>query len=121
MGKHDAPNQPWVPLYRGYQCEGCGGVWASVQLDEGVIPAGLFCLATEHCRGPIVALIPTEESPPDRVPVIFQWFKPKNVRFVNEPYLDEHIRNDGLLSRPVDLAPDWVKARIGYFGGVRTF
>ena len=122
MGKHDHPDDVWVPQYRGYQCEGCKEAWASVQLDEGVMPEGLLCLATERCRGPVVALIPTEEPPPDWIPLVVEWFKPKsNIHFLGDARLNDYLRKGGLLSRPTVLAPDWVKARIGYFGGLRTF
>lgn len=122
MGKHDSPDTPFTSVYWGYQCEGCEGVWAAVQLDEGILPQELFCLATEHCRGPVVALFPTDEHPPDHIPVIIAWFKPQNnPRFADAPLLNQHLDNDGLLTRPMDAAPNWVRARIGYFSGLRTF
>ncbi len=122
MGRHSNPSDVWQPMYLGYLCERCGGSWAAVQVDEGVRPALLYCLATEHCGGPVVLLINPEGPPPDSVPLIFEWFKPKgNLSFRDNPLLNVHLANDGLLSRPLPLAPDWVKRRIGYFGGLRTF
>lgn len=122
MGKHDAPDQPWTVIFTGYQCERCKGVWATAQVDEGLLPHGRFCLATEGCRGLVVALYPAEGPPPSWLPIYVEWFKPANtVRFREHPYLNDHLDQDGLLMRPTLFAPEWVKRRVGYFGGVRTY
>lgn len=122
MGKHDAPELPFEHIYRGYQCEGCKGFWATVQLDEGLIYPMHKCLATEPCGGFVVDLVQPNDPPPDWVPVILEWFKPTgNYSFYNQPLLDQYLENDGLIPRPTIMTPDWAKARVGHFGEFRTY
>lgn len=120
MGRHDHPDSAWTRRHIGYQCEGCKGFWAALQLDEGVLPGLVICLATEHCRGPVVVLMPTSKPAPDWVPILAEWIRPdEGTHFRNEPYLNDHLDRGGLLVRPTIDAPNWVKRRLGYFGGLR--
>jgi hypothetical protein len=86
MGKHSHPSDreetTVMPIvdrqtttilhHRGYQCETCKGFWAALEPYGGDQPEELPCLATEGCEGPVVALYPVDEPPPDWVPVIIQ-------------------------------------------------
>ena len=108
MGRHDRPDFVWTPVYRGYQCEGCEGFWATVQLEEGILLDIGFCLATEHCGGLVVALMPTDEPPPSWVPVVGEWCKPE--RLLNGRYYktNQHIARGGLLMKTTIEAPLWL-------------
>ncbi len=121
MGKHDAPKQPFKHLYHGYACELCKGFWGAVQVDEGLILSPMPCFVTEGCRGRAVTLYPSNEPPPEWVPIIIEWFKPKNDFRFSDPLTRQYIENDGLFPRATEVAPEWVKGRLGYFGGLNTF
>lgn len=72
MGKHSRPEDTDFLRHQGYKCEGCGGFWAALEPDGGDRPEEIPCLATEGCEGPVVALYPVDEPPPDWIPVIIQ-------------------------------------------------
>ena len=72
MGKHSHPEDTDVLVHRGYQCEACNGFWGTLEPGGGDEPEELPCLATEGCRGPVVALMPAEDPVPRWIPVIIQ-------------------------------------------------
>ena len=72
MGRHSHPEETNMLVHRGYQCETCKGFWAALEPEGADQPEELPCLATEGCEGPVVALYPVDEPPPDWVPVIIQ-------------------------------------------------
>jgi hypothetical protein len=70
MGRHSHPEETNVLVHRGYQCEACKGYWAALEPEGMDQPEELPCLATEGCEGPVIALYPVDQPPPDWVPVI---------------------------------------------------
>lgn len=112
MGRHDRPDFVWTPVYRGYRCEGCEGFWATVQLEEGILLDIGFCLATEGCRGLVVALMPTDEPPPSDVPVYLEWYTPDRLLSARHYKINEHIAKGGLLARTTIYAPLWVDRKV---------
>lgn len=112
MGKHDHPESVWTPVYRGYRCEGCESFWATLQLEEGILMDIGFCLATEGCRGMVVALTPVNEPPPDWVPVIGEWFAPPRLLPYQHRLINEHIAKGGLLMRTTTNSPYWLDRKL---------
>lgn len=69
MGKHSHPNETSRLIHRGYQCEACKGFWAALEPEDIEPRPDTPCLVTEGCQGDVVALYPTDDPPPDWVPV----------------------------------------------------
>lgn len=101
--------------YHAYQCSpsgGCGRVYLTVDLDEGVTPAFMSCLMTQDCEGLAVSLGYANTPPPLSMPLLVEWYKPAD-DVVLPLHLEDHVLNGGLLRRPTADAPEWVVERMG--------
>ena len=80
-----------------YDCGTCGGRIVTVNIDEGVTPFMLGCRATPGCGGMMMSQwyrIDQELKPN------YEWFRPDVVTEYDEE-LKEHVRQGGLILRPV--------------------
>jgi hypothetical protein len=101
--------------YNGYQCDpkgGCGGIYLTVDLDPGVTPMFMPCLITPDCEGLAVSLGYPRALPPAKLPLLLEWYAPDPL-YTLPADIEEHVRKGGLVRRPTDEAPEWVKEKIG--------
>lgn len=89
-----------------YRCTTCNGTIVSVDIDPGVTPMMIRCYATEGCPG--TAQSTWYRNVPDLAPTL-EWYRPDTTKGQNSETVD-HLRQGGLIHRPAQSAPDWVKA-----------
>jgi hypothetical protein len=99
--------------YNAYICQKCDKGFLTLDVDPGVTPFMIQCLATEGCNGMAHSQMYPEGDPPADLgePIIY-WVKPTDTEFAKlPPLLVEHVEKGGLLMKATDAAPDWVKER----------
>lgn len=101
--------------YNGYVCNKCDKAYLTLDIDNGVTPMFMPCLATEGCDGRAHSMGYPEGDPPASMgePII-HWVRPKDMReFLSlPPAVKQHVRQGGLIRRATAAAPDWVKALV---------
>lgn len=97
----------WLNIYG---CDTCGGVFVTVDCDRGVTPMYLNCWATEGCPGTAgSALYPASLTlATTRPPATLEWYRPDTLGGLSLSER-EHVESGGLLARPAETAPLWVK------------
>jgi ssDNA-binding Zn-finger/Zn-ribbon topoisomerase 1 len=99
----------------GWYCPTCGQVTYGIHLHHGVTPMFLGCRATPDCTGVAASLMyPWSRrlsEADDRLPawlgrpgtgVTLEWYMPDDQELLElEPQALDHVRNGGLLMRPL--------------------
>lgn len=97
--------------YNGYICERCGKGYLTLDIDNGVTPMFMPCLATQGCEGRAHSMMYPEGEPPAELgePII-HWYKPTGEEFKKlSPAVQQHVSRGGLARKATEAAPDWVK------------
>jgi hypothetical protein len=97
--------------YNAYTCATCEKAFLTLDVDEGATPTFMRCLATEGCKGSAMSAGYPEGDPPEYMgDAIVHWVKPSAEELGRlSPGMVTHVKEDGLIAKPTEAAPDWVK------------
>lgn len=81
-----------------YECQSCKGIICTIDIDEGVTPFIIECLATK-CGGEMhSSFYPTQPKPPEMPDAAYEWYKPTDLSKYS-PAMQDHIKMGGLVIR----------------------
>lgn len=87
-----------------YKCQKCGQIILTRDVDEGVTPFMVPCLATIGCKGPMYSAF---YKPPEFLLKVmeptYEWFKPIGKDYeALEPAMKAHVDQGGLDLRHIE-------------------
>lgn len=97
--------------YNAYLCGTCDSGYVTLDVDPGVTPMFGPCFATQGCDGVArSAGYPDGDPPEDLGRPIVHWVRPTEEELKSlSPSLQQHVAQGGLIRRPTEFTPDWVK------------